>query len=165
MIEEKIYLNLGKITLFVFICCSIIIGIVGFDIFTAKARDIKRRVDMGALVEALDLYHLKYGRYPEAVDEWRGWDVSYAVGGKGDFLKILKDDGFLKKSANDPVNDTFNHYRYQRHERGGFGCERPFYILQVTAFETADGNRGRGECPDFNWAAELPNGYTIQRFE
>ena len=83
MLEDRIiHINLGRVTLTVLICCALIISFLGFDIFIAKVRDVKRRADMEAVAKALDLYHLKYGSYPDSGDDWQGWDLSYSPAGE-----------------------------------------------------------------------------------
>lgn len=167
MLEDKIiHVNLGRITLVVFVCCALIISFLGFDVFTAKARDVRRKADMEAVVKALELYHIKYGRYPDSAPEWQGWDLSYSLSGdEPDFLKILKDEGFFEKAPRDPSNNSSYHYRYQKYKAGSFGCDRPFYVLQVSGFELAASNIGRGGCAELNWTEFAPNGYTIQGFD
>ncbi len=165
MLERKISLDLKKIAFLSFIFSAIIIGIIGFDVFTEKAQDLRRKADMDALAKALDMYYLKHGAYPDSDDDWRGWDLSYASGKKSDFLKILVDEGFLKKEARDPVNDATYYYRYQRFKAGSFGCDKAFYVLQLSSFRLAAESTGRGECPQIRWTDLAPNGYTIQAFE
>lgn len=121
---------------------------------------------METLVKALELYHGKYGNYPDSVDDSQGWDLSYDLkGNTPGFLKALKDEGFLNREVKDFINDASYHYRYKKYGAGSFGCPGSFYILQISLFEAATKNIGKGSCPDFDWAELAPNGYTIQGFE
>src|SRR3989338_6343193 len=125
--------RLRKLMAIVLVGCAIILFLSGFDTIKAKAMDIKRRADVKILAKALELYHDKYGRYPEAADDWQGWDLSFAYGGGAiDFVGKLKAEGLLDREAKDPINDAAYHYRYQLYQAGAFGCANAFYILPVT---------------------------------
>lgn len=121
---------------------------------------------MAVLIKALALYHDKYGRYPDSINDWQGWDLSIGYnGGRVEFIDKLKDDGLADREIKDPINDSAYHYRYQKLRAGDYGCENSFYILQVANFELLTKNNGRGECPELNWAKLAPNGYTAQDFD
>lgn len=160
------YVRLQKLVVIVFIGCLIILFLTGFDTIKSKIRDVKRRADINVLVKALDLYHDKYGKYPDSIDDWQGWDLSIGYsGGKVDFINKLKDEGLIDKAVKDPINDVSYHYRYQKFQAGDYGCQNSFYILQVANFELSAKNNGKGECPEFNWAELVPNGFTVQGFD
>lgn len=155
--------RMQKLVALVFIGCVIILLLAGFDTIKSKARDVKRRADMKVLVKALDLYHDKYGKYPESTNDWQGWDLSLSYnGGQEDFIGKLREEKFIDKAVKDPINDTTYHYRYQKYKAGDYGCGKDFYILQATNFELPTKNNGQGGCADFNWAEYAPNGYTVQ---
>ena len=161
-------IKLRKISVIVLICCFIAIFFSGFDIMMAKSRDSKRSSDLSNLEKALDLYYQEYGKYPDSLDKWRGWDLSYNMDNNIiSFIKDLKDGGFIKIATFDPLNDPDYHYRYQKYsgDDESYGCDKPFYILQLSSFELATENIGRGACRDLDWTELAPNGYTIQRFE
>lgn len=152
-----------KLVAVVFVACLMISFFSSFDVIKSKAMDIKRRADLKNVVKALDLYHDKYGRYPESTNEWQGWDLSIGYnGGQQNFLSVLKTEGFIDREAADPINNVFYHYRYQKYKAGDFGCPTAFYILQATNFELSTKDNGRGECPELNWVESAPNGYTAQ---
>ena len=137
-----------------------------FNLIIAKAHDVKRRADIKVLTKALDLYHDKYGYYPESDNDQRGWDLTYKeAGGEIRFLNILKEEGFLDKIVIDPINNATFLYRYQKYPAGSFGCGQSFYILQILNFELPTDNNGRGECLEMDWVKDAPNGYTIQSFD
>ena len=48
---------------------------------------------------------------------------------------------------------------------GEYGCTDDFVVFQVFNFETIQKDRGNGECPEYDFTEEVPNGYTIQKFE
>jgi len=160
------YLKLRKITFFIFVACSAAIFISGFDTIIAKTRDVRRRGDIKNIVNALDLYYDKYGIYPESLNDWRGWELSYNYkGSELNFLKVLLDAGIIKEIINDPINDPTYYYRYQKYPAGSMGCEKSFYILQVMNFGLPTSENGRGVCPELDWVELAPNGYTVQTFE
>lgn len=149
-----------------FVSCAIILFLSGFDIIKAKVRDIKRLADIKILTQALNLYYDKYGKYPDSGNDWDGWDLSIGRNGKNaEFINMLKEEGFIDKEAKDPVNNNAYHYSYQKFNIGDYGCERPFYILQVSGFELPSKNKGRGECPSIDWTKFAPNGWTAQGFD
>ena len=150
----------------IFICCLIIVFFIGFDVVIAKARDMKRRADIKILVKALDLYYDEYGSYPVSINDWRGWDLTYELkGGEVGFLKILKDNKFINKMVNDPINDATYYYQYQKYAAGDYGCANSFYILQIINFELPTTNNGAGSCSGLNWVESAPNGWTAQGFD
>ncbi|MBI4779391.1 hypothetical protein HY797_02985 [Candidatus Falkowbacteria bacterium] len=160
------YQRLQKLVAVVFIGCLIVLFLSGFDTIKSKSRDIKRRADIKILIKALDLYHDKYGKYPDSINDWQGWDLSIGYNGdKTDFIDRLREEGFLNKEIKDPINNTSYHYRYQKFKAGDYGCKNSFYILQIVNFELSTGNNGGGECPELNWAESAPNGYTAQDFD
>jgi hypothetical protein len=157
------YAKLQKLIGVVFIGCLIVIFLSGFDTIKSKARDVKRRADIKVLIKALDLYHDKYGKYPDSINDWQGWDLSISYnGGKADFINKLIEDKFVDREIKDPINDVAYHYRYAKFQAGDYGCQNSFYILQIANFELPAGDNGRGECPELDWAKLAPNGYTVQ---
>jgi len=155
--------KMQKLVAVVFIGCLVVLFLAGFDTIKAKARDVKRRADVKVLVKALDLYHDKYGKYPDSVNDWQGWDLSLGYGGsQAEFLSLLNKEGLIDKTVKDPVNDAAYHYRYEKFQAGDYGCAYSFYILQAINFELPTKDNGRGACPELNWAELVPNGYTVQ---
>ena len=164
--ENLTGIKLRKITFIVLICCLAAIFFSSFNLIIAKSRDVKRRADIKVLTKALDLYHDKYGRYPESDDDHQGWDLTYnPKAGEARFLNILKEEGFLDKTVADPINDATFLYRYQKYPTGSFECSQSFYTLQILNFELPTNNIGRGACPEMDWVQDAPNGYTIQAFD
>lgn len=158
--------RLQKLAAVVFIGFMLVLFLSGFDIIKAKARDIKRRADVAVLTKALSLYHDKYDKYPDSINDWQGWDLSIGYnGGQAGFINKLAADGLVDREIKDPINDPAYYYRYQKFQAGGYGCPNSFYILQVASFELLTKNNGRGECPELNWAKMAPNGYTAQDFD
>lgn len=160
------YFNTKRIIVVVIILCLTAIFFVGFGTMRSKVRDIKRRADVKILIKALDLYHDNYGHYPSSIDDWWGWDMTYEYkGGELNFLSILKNEGLMDRMVSDPLNNDTFHYRYQKFNKGDYGCDKSFYILQITNFELSTENNGYGQCPSFDWIELVPNGYTIQAFD
>jgi hypothetical protein len=160
------YARLQKLLAVVFVGFLIILFLSGFDMIKSKARDIKRRADIKILVKALDMYHDKYGKYPDSINDWQGWDLSIDYNGSGEkFINKLDEENFIDRETKDPINDIIYYYRYQKFKAGDYGCKNSFYILQITNFELPTKNNGGGECPEFNWTELVPNGYTAQGFD
>jgi len=158
--------RMKKLVAVVFIGCLIIIFLSGFDIIKSKVRDVKRRADIKVLIKALDLYNDKYGKYPDSINDWQGWDLSISYNdGRGEFINRLKEEKFVDREIKDPINDVIYHYRYQKFKAGDYGCKNSFYILQIANFELLTKDNGQGECPELNWEKLAPNGYTIQFFD
>lgn len=164
--EEFTYNRLQKLTAAVFIGFLAVLFLSGFDMIKAKARDMKRRADISVLIKALALYHDKYGRYPDSINDWQGWDLSIGYnGGQASFINKLTEDGSVDRGIKDPINDPVYHYRYQKFRVGDLGCPNSFYILQAANFELSTKNNGRGQCPEMDWTKLAPNGYTAQDFD
>ncbi|MFH1822917.1 MAG: hypothetical protein ABH830_04420 [Patescibacteria group bacterium] len=160
------FLRLRKITSIILIVCLIAIFILGFDPIISKARDVKRKADLKNLTVALNLYYDKYGFYPSSDNDWRDWDLTYEFkGAELNFLKILVDENFINKMVIDPLNTSNFYYRYQKYPARSLGCEKAFYILQLTSFELPTSDIGAGACPGMDWTEIAPNGYTIQAFD
>ena len=158
--------KIQKLAAVVFISCLIVLFLSGFDTIKAKVRDIKRRADINILVKALDLYHDKYGKYPDSINDWQGWDIGIVYNhGDSGFLSKLKSAGLIDRIVKDPINNVSYYYRYQKYSAGDYGCANPFYILQAVSFELPNNNNGKGQCPEFNWVESSPNGYTAQDFD
>jgi len=148
------------------VLCLAVVFFVGFNTIRSKAKDIKRRADVKMLAKALDLYHDNHGYYLRSIDDWQGWDLTYEYrGGELNFLAGLKEEGLIDRMVRDPLNDDTFHYRYQKFNSGDYGCDKSFYILQITNFELSTSNNGYGQCPELNWVELAPNGYTIQVFD
>lgn len=146
-------------------CCMMAIFVSGFDTMISKANDVKRRSDAREIEKALDVYHDKYGVYPDSIDDWRKWDLSFEYKNKKGFLKILSEEKILQSETVDPINNESHYYRYAKYKTGTYGCAGSFYVLQVSNFEVASDKNGNGECPELDFVEEMPNGYTIQRFD
>ncbi|MFH1427123.1 MAG: hypothetical protein ABIG60_01165 [Patescibacteria group bacterium] len=160
------FLRLRKITFLILIGCLIAIFISGFDTIVSKTRDVKRKADLKNLTKALNLYYDKYGFYPISDNDWRDWDLTYEFkGAELNFLKILVEENFINKMVVDPLNTPNYYYRYQKYPAGSFGCEKAFYILQLSSFELPTADIGAGACPGMNWVEIAPNGYTFQAFD
>ncbi len=160
--------NLQRAATIIVIIFLIILVASSFNVIQAKVKDSKRRVDLKQLRTALELYRAEYGHYPEEeANNINGWELSWHQGNKDEknFLKILVDKGFLEEVVVDPVNSESHHYRYQRFDKGSFGCQKPFYVLQVLNFEQPSEDIGFGKCSQKSFVDQVPNGYTIQIFE
>ncbi len=164
MIQTKSTSKLRKSFALIIGACILIIFFVGFDDIRAKVRDTKRKADFNEIVKALDIYYDRHGHYPQAADDWQGWDMTIAPGG-GDssFLQPLFDENILASQVRDPLNTNNYFYRYQKFSFGSFDCLSDYYVLQIVNFETIQEDHGRGNCPKNNFVDEVPNGFTIMK--
>jgi len=122
------------------------------------ARDARRLSDIKAVRNAVEQYYLDKGAYPaaNANSSYGGWDVS----NDGDFIRVLRDEGYLEEDAADPINDATYHYRYYVYAKGSYGCagDHDYYVLGVRAFESSDfgaKNKGFFECSGRDWNSEF----------
>ncbi len=167
------YSRLRKIITLIFVCLLLAVFAVALNKYRLKARDVKRKADLVLIGKALNLYYSKHAFYPEKyTPDWRGWDTSiiYEPGPEkqNGFLDILKQESFIDQVPVDPISNALYHYRYAKFPPGSYGCERGFYILQVSNFEYLSGedkDHGSGACPEINFVKLAPRGYTIQGFD
>ena len=159
--------RLQKIFSLILVLFLVILSILSFDYIRAKVRDQKRKIDLRQISLALDMYYDIYQKYPEVIDKDFGeWDTTYEPDRQEkSFLDILVKNNFINYLPYDPINNEFYHYRYAYYPAGKYGCEKPFYILQLSNFEQLGGSNGFGGCPEMNFVNFAENGYTIQRFE
>ncbi len=159
--------KLRKSFAIIIVGCILVIFFVSFEDIRAKIRDEKRKGDLREVVKALEIYYSKYNFYPESSDDdWNGWDATFEPGGHPyRFITPLEEERILLKGPVDPYNDSIYFYRYRKFPAGSFGCRRPFYVLQIVNFETAQDDHGWGECPERNFVEELPNGFTVMKFD
>ena len=122
------------------------------------ARDARRLSDIKAVRSAVEQYYLDHGSYPtaNANSSYGGWDVS----SDGDFIRALRDSGYLDEDAVDPINDGTFHYRYYVYAKNSYGCQGAgeFYVLGIRNFESPDyaaKNKGYFACSGRDWNAEF----------
>jgi type II secretion system protein G len=123
-----------------------------------SARDARRLADIKTIRTAIEQYHADKGSYPapNANSSFGGWDVS----SDGDFIRVLRESGYLEEDAVDPINDSTFHYRYYIYSQGAYGCvgNSSFYILGIRNFESSDfaaKNKGFFQCSGRNWNNEF----------
>lgn len=123
-----------------------------------SARDARRLADIKAVRAAIEQYYQDKGSYPaaNANSSYGGWDVS----SDGDFIRVLRDQGYLEEDAADPINDATFHYRYYVYAKGSYGCvgNADFYVLGIRSFESdefATKNKGYFQCTGRNWNDEF----------
>jgi type II secretory pathway pseudopilin PulG len=105
-----------------------------------KARDIRRLSDMEQIRNALELYKLDHGEYPEedSTGPWGGdWEMSWEDG--QEFLTILETGGYFPDGVPlDPVNNTSYYYAYYVYGQGDSECDTAggeYYVLAVSDME------------------------------
>ena len=124
----------------------------------AGARDARRLAAIETVRQAVDRYYRDHGEYPAPHQNasYGGWDVSH----DGDFVRVLRDEGYLEEELMDPVNDETYHYRYYVYDQGSYGCSGTtrFYVLGIRNFESAGfaaQNTGSFQCASRNWGSEF----------
>ncbi len=159
--NKEIFRNtIGKVLLVIFIAGLLISSTIYLNKRWAKIRDIRRQADAKSIVKALDFYNVQFGEYPENLDDdGEGWDMSNEEDQRT-FLETLSKVGLLPSLIFDPKNNETHFYRYQKFNRGDFGCSRSFAVFQIFSFETKNNNPGSGSCPDMDWVNLAPEGFT-----
>ena len=124
----------------------------------SSARDARRLSDIKAVRRAVEQYYMDKGNYPAANTNgsYGGWDVSH----DGNFIDVLRDEGYLDELAADPINDATYHYRYYVYNQGSYGCVggSQYYVLGIRNFESpdfADKNVGFFKCASRDWGSEF----------
>ncbi|MFH1457213.1 MAG: hypothetical protein ABIF17_03840 [Patescibacteria group bacterium] len=160
-------LRLQKVFSLVILLFLVILSILFFDYIIAKVRDQKRKADLRQIVAALDMYYDQYQEFPIVEDgDFNGWDATYEPSSDEEiFLDVLVEKNFIDHVPRDPINNSSYYYRYIRYPSGSYGCEKPFYVLQLSNFEQPEKSNGFGNCPEINFVDFAFNGYTIQKFE
>lgn len=157
--DEEVKIYLGRILMLVFVCALLIGALFYFNSRWAKIRDIRRLADSASITKALDFYFLENGFYPEAgSDDGNGWDKTNDPARV--FIRPLSELGLISSLIFDPKNNEDYFYRYQKFVAGEYGCDRPFAVFQIASFETTRDNAGIGACPDYNFTALAPAGFT-----
>ena|SRR3989339_690083 len=163
--EDQTKALLSKVLVLAVVFCLLIVSIVYLNSRWSKIRDVRRQGDFQSVTKALEFYNSEYGHYPEIDDDdGEGWDKSNDLADQ-DFLGPLVSTGLLRVRPFDPKNDLEHYYRYQKFKAGDYGCRRTFVVFQVTEFETEVANHGSGACPDLDFTALVPNGYTWLGYE
>jgi type II secretion system protein G len=122
------------------------------------ARDSRRMADVRTVRQAIEQYYADKGSYPKpnSNTSFGGWDVSH----DNNFIRVLRNEGYLDEDARDPINDETFHYRYYVYTKGSYGCEgqTDFYVLGIRNFESddfADKNEGFFRCSGRDWGSEF----------
>ncbi len=122
------------------------------------ARDARRLADIKTVRSAIEQYYMDKGTYPaaNANSSYGGWDVT----NDGDFIRVLRDQGYVDEDAVDPINDATFHYRYYVYALASYGCvgNSDFYVLGIRNFESADfatKNKGYFACSGRDWNGEF----------
>lgn len=145
----------------------VVLTTISLDFIRNRVKDTKRLADVKQIQTALALFQSQFDVFPEVTDnDFNGWDTTIEpLGQPQEFLNILEQEKNIDRMPRDPVNSNIYYYRYQKFSANSFGCQKPFYILQIMNFEGEIKDHGFGSCPERNFADEAPNGYTVQVFE
>jgi prepilin-type N-terminal cleavage/methylation domain-containing protein len=113
----------------------------------AEARDVKRIQALDETAKALEMYKIKFGKYPDNADYWSDvgcwgwWDAGNNINGENDpFLQVLVDNGFMSKTPRETgdIRDGWNSqctYRYAKYT-GTCDCIGKTYAVLYAALET-----------------------------
>ena len=147
------------------VLATVVLGALGDA--RAKTRDARRLSDVRQIQIALDMYHLDNDRYPSPNSSNGSWEISNEDG--GDFIDLLKDNGYMSVVPIDPVNSGSNTYYYYRYSPGYQGCEATkgyFYVLGIKSMESTTGIHPQSpgwSCPTRNWEGEFE--WAVGKFE
>ena len=111
--KAKFTLEINAVTIGIFVVFGIIMifSLLGaYHSAQRKVRDERRLADLGAVVQALDLYHADYSSYPPA-DNWKDLG-QYLRGGN------LYGNSYLNSFPLDPTNKSTYQYQYTVHDNG-----------------------------------------------
>ncbi len=168
LLEQKLTSSrLQRVFTLTLVLFLMVLTLSSLDFIRERVKDTKRLADIKQLQTALALYQSQFNALPEVEDnDFNGWDTTIEpLGQPQEFLNILSEKKIIDRIPRDPVNSQTYFYRYQKFPANSFGCDRPFYILQIINFEGNVHEHGFGACPQRNFADEAPNGYTVQVFE
>lgn len=156
---EQLKIIASKLSLAVLAAVMLLLSVAYLNQRWEKIRDIRRQADAQAIIKALNYYSVQFGSYPDNTDDdGQGWDKSNDLAERK-FLEPLSKVGLLSALAFDPKNDSEHYYRYQKFFSGDFGCSRPYAVFQIASFEE-QAPSGSGQCPELDWTALAPNGFT-----
>jgi prepilin-type N-terminal cleavage/methylation domain-containing protein len=131
------------------------ISVTSYNPLRQKARDSRRIQDLHQLRNALNLYMLNHGDYPQGGTNPSGecnggWDSS----SDGDFIPELRAEGLIAKDLLDPSinnnNGNCGNYQYAHFDAGDWGCDPArgrYYVLQVIDMESTPSFPGAGGPP------------------
>lgn len=165
MVEQKLTsLKLQRVFNLTIILFLIVLSVISLDFIRNRVKDTKRRADIKQLQTALAVYQDRFGHFPDVTDkDFRGWDATYEpLGQPQEFLSILEEKKIIDHVPRDPINSEVFFYRYRKFPANTYGCQKPFYVLQIMNLEGNHKDHGYGSCPERNFVNEAPNGYTIQ---
>lgn len=155
----------GGFTLIELLVVIAIIGLLASIVLVAvnraraKTRDSRRLADMHQIVIALTMYYDDNNAYPNSdYQGCGGWDTP----GDGDFIDILKSQGYVKADLRDPnSNYDCGNYRYYRYSAGSYGCDSSrgaYFVLGVVDMETSGNPHPQSpgwSCSGRNWQNEF----------
>jgi len=131
------------------------LGITVYSSSQKTARAAKRKGDLKDIVNALEIYKIKNGRYPDVTSStgrggWGDSDLNptnYVIGISGSFKF-----GIVPV---DPVNNATYHYSYYRYPAAYTGCTGVFYVVGILKFESMKKNPVGWKCPGRDWTLEF----------
>lgn len=164
--EEKARLYKSGFTLIELLVVISIIGVlstiamISLSGARAKARDARRLSDMEQIRNALELYKLDHGEYPEENSSGGDWEISHEDGGA--FIEALKAGGYFPNGTPlDPVNSNGKYFYYYVYPAGYSGCPAAsgdYYVLGIADMEAGEKGSYHSsgwKCPSRNWQNEF----------
>ena len=135
------------------VLAGVLVPVVGQRL--QRSRDARRMQDLKLIVRAVEDYLYDTGELPEHDPEVGsgGWDTTT----DGLFLSRLVEEGYLRETLRDPVNDESHHYRYHRYPAGQDGFPADFYVVGILNFETDlfEGQKGSWKGRRRDWSKEF----------
>ncbi|AHB42531.1 hypothetical protein RAAC3_TM7C00001G0689 [Candidatus Saccharibacteria bacterium RAAC3_TM7_1] len=124
----------------VVIAILVAVTIVAYSGVQSRARDNIRYQDAKAIINALELYKIDNGKYPNMPATAAGatgcsaggYNFSWAQ--DGTWLKLLVDGKYLPRVLLPPINDCSHFYSYIYRAASNYGCTTRtsnYYILQI----------------------------------
>lgn len=158
------YNGFTLIELLVVISILAIIFIVGAAIFTNTQkgiRDGRRKADLEALRQSLEMYKLQTGHYPNYTSStgrsgWADSDLNPT-----DYMLATPISSYFGYGTLpvDPINNATYRYSYYRYSPGSYGCDNSyFYVIGIRKFEVT-AKVGGWKCSGRDWGAEFDFAY------
>lgn len=148
------------VELLVVIAVIIVISTVGMAVFSNMQkgiRDGRRKADLQAIRQSLEIYKLQNGRYPNYTSStgrsgWADSDLN-----PNDYILATPVSNYFGNGALpvDPINNSTYYYSYYRYAPGSYGCDNSyFYVVGIRKFE-ASPKVGGWKCPSRDWGGEF----------
>lgn len=130
------------------------VSVVALNQARSRARDARRVADMRQMINALEIFYDRYGRYPAAESDCTlpsmaaSWCDS---SNNGEIAPELKSDGIISESYSDPFNDRSQFFYHYRSSYTNYCATLPVKAILIFYLENNT---------DFSFAKAAGNGYS-----